>query len=205
MQPDELARTVLGGQASPWGGLALIGTGEEVSDLQLQMLSELNRELVKIFLLGGSQDHLLLRSFEVLELNPVRTEVLPEVCGEICAAAFRETLAFLGLERGTLPAVLMVGRQLGGHGPALLRRVPELGQGGVTTVADVSLELSMPLPGAFRQFVVFDGQMNRFERAVERWHRHDAVKPVYQTEHTGAGWVYVKASMPQMMWRGLRQ
>lgn len=123
----------------------------------------------------------------------------------MCAAAFRETLAHLRVERGALPAVLMVGRKMGGHGPALLRRVPELGQGGVTTVADVSLALNMPLPTAFRQFVVFEGHLERFERAVDRWHRHDAVKPNYQREGEGEGWVYVTATTPQLIWRRLRQ
>lgn len=71
---DELVRALLRGQGSAWGGLALMGGAQEVLDLQRDLLAALDREWVKVFLLGGCQDRFLLQSFEVLELNPVRTE-----------------------------------------------------------------------------------------------------------------------------------
>lgn len=170
--------------------VGLVGPVEAVQRWQDGLLQHLNQELVLTYLLGGVLDEGVRSAFDRLKLNAVRAQALPVVTGELGAVGFRDLLEEVSAPVLPLPGVLCVGRDLGNQWPFLVRRVGHLAEAGVMTVADVSEQLALPLPGVFRQFVVHESLSARFGRALERWFRHEAGR--YDLEGMGRGWLLVR-------------
>lgn len=161
--------------------LALVGGPLDVMHLTAHFLQQANQQQIPVILLGAPQDTAFLDLPDLLELNPVRTAALPPLRPGTAPERLREDLttatnSFRSL-LGSGPQMLFTGRNLGGHWPFVMGRLPAFAQQGGVVMADVRHQLSTPLPQVFSHFLVWPEGQERMERAVERWQRHQTARP----------------------------
>lgn len=184
-QPAELHFTTPGGLNLPpttlRNHLALVGGPLDVMHQTAQFLRQADQQQVPLILLGGWQDGAFLDLPELLELNAVRTVVVPPILPQTSPDQLREILTETTQSLRTLlgqgPQLLFTGRHLGGHWPFVMGRLAAFSQQGGIVVSDVRHHLSTPLPQSFSHFLVWPEGAQRLGRAVERWQRHQRPSP----------------------------
>lgn len=87
---------------------------------------------------------------------------------------------FLKSVEGPLPTLVFMGHNLGHAWPFLLGRQPETHSKNLLIIANMTQQLKLPISEVCRYFLVQESHQEQFTNAVERWHRHDAVKPKYK-------------------------
>lgn len=161
--------------------LALIGDTAWVDYWLMDLLAHSKQSGIKSALITGPADAGLRALPAALDLPAdlcdVRSIIEP---GTDPSTLRKRVTAFLKTVDDTAPTLIFMGHNLGHAWPFLLGRQPETHQKNLLIIANMSQQLKLPLAEHCRYFLVQDTYEDQFMSAVERWHRHDPVKPNYK-------------------------
>lgn len=180
-QPEEdqavdTAELLLYGHALPNGHLAIIADdnqaiivlGDLLSNSDIPSVLVERNQNASFMALGHSLDHSELKAIE----------------SDCSHTQLRSLLK--SIDNDPKKPLIVLGRKLGTLWPTSLNLI-QRSHKHTRIIADVSLQTTLPLPLVFKHFLVEASMEKNFDTAVERWHRHEKVKPTYVKRWLGGG------------------
>ena len=161
--------------------LALIGELDWARYWYADLLVQLKEGQISTILLGSERDDALTLLPYALGLPPELFNVRPPLRelpnpSEV-QARFGDFIQRYQPQAALGPSVLFVGRSVGQNWLFALRYQRALPKLDLAVLADISLDLKLPLNTLFKRYLVQRESWPNFEAAVERWYRHHAKKP----------------------------